>query len=139
MAGEGWDNRPWAVGSLCKAFYKFGDGFIYRVTDISRFEPSMSTTLTIEPVFSAFANGTDKKHSKTRTLGSVLCTPLSLGDISNEVLRLETFIAEEKARGTQNDSQPEPIPLVASAPAARNKIAASTATKPAKKKPRTKK
>eukprot|EP00927_Polykrikos_kofoidii_P003296 TRINITY_DN11312_c0_g1_i1.p1 TRINITY_DN11312_c0_g1~~TRINITY_DN11312_c0_g1_i1.p1 ORF type:complete len:155 (+),score=26.18 TRINITY_DN11312_c0_g1_i1:68-466(+) len=103
------DTRPWAVGSLCKAFYQFGDGFIYRVTDISHYQDT--TTLTLEPVFCAFASEVaGKKHSKTRTLGSMLCTPLSLNDCEAEKLRLERFIAEELARGTQNNLRADQNP-----------------------------
>ena len=98
------DTRPWTVGGLCKAFYKFGDGFIYRVKDITHYKPSKTTTLTLEPVFSSFANG-GKKHSKTRKLGSKLCTPLSLADIDNERSRLEDFIAQEQAREAATEAR----------------------------------
>lgn len=110
---DGWDNRPWAIGSLCKAFYNFGDGFIYRVTEITYYEPTKNTTLALQPVFSAFsAEGfrAGNKHTKPRTLGSTLCTLLSLHDIQSELIRLESFINEEIAQGTQNDLQPLPHP-----------------------------
>ena len=146
---DSWDTRPWAIGGLCKAFYQFGDGFIYRVIDISVYVPSKSITLTIEPVFSAFANGSDRKHKKVRQLGSTLCTPLSLADVISEITRLQKFVSDERGRGTQERLQPVPIPGVANAsplaeappPVAAKKRKQATSTKeaPAAKKKAAKK
>lgn len=95
MADE-WDTRPWEVGTLCKAFYNFGDGFLYRVVAITRVEQGKCTILTLDPVISVFAANAGKKHTKQRELGSTLCTPMSLNDIREELNRLENFLKDEE-------------------------------------------
>ena len=104
MGDNDWDSRGWAIGTLCKAFYQFGDGFIYRVVGIENYEPEKLTTLTLDPVISVFAADKGAKHTRQRTLGSLLCTPMSIADIRSELHRLEKFIKDETERGDQKSS-----------------------------------
>ena len=86
-----------------------------------------NTTLTLQPVLSVFTPAV-QSHTKPRTLGSGWCTPLSLDDINGERRRLETFIAEEEARGTQQGLRPVPNPYLDPPPPA---AAAAAAGPPA--------
>ena len=95
MADE-WDTRPWEVSILCKAFYNFGDGFLYRMLAITHVEQGKCTILALDPVISVFTVNAGKKHTKQKELGSTLYTPMSLNDIKEELTRLENFLQDEE-------------------------------------------
>lgn len=135
-----WDTRPWEVGTLCKAFYSFGDGFLYRVVAIRHVESASigkTTILTLDPVISVFAANAGKKHTKQRELGSTLCTPMSLDNIREELIRLENFLKDEERTALKVAAAPEDsttkVPVPAKA-AKKKKVPAKAAKTASKRK-----
>lgn len=115
------EQHEWRVGDLCKATYNnIGEGLVYRVTKVDKREtwpyPGVQTPghppkqityiLTVKPVYGVLAS---IENRKTRKMGAMYCTYVSIADMGMEYMKFGNFIRDEALRlGADLKEPPKP-------------------------------